>query len=41
MPKHDAYTVERAWMLLAFGENLSTERERRNVTHDALADIGA
>lgn len=39
MVEQDAYTAERARLLSAFGENLRAERERRNVSQEALADI--
>jgi transcriptional regulator with XRE-family HTH domain len=35
----DAYKAERARLLLAFGEKLRTERERRNLSQEALAEI--
>jgi transcriptional regulator with XRE-family HTH domain len=35
----DAYKVERARLLLAFGGKLRAERERRNLSQEALADI--
>ena len=39
MSEQDAYTIERARLLLAFGEKLRAERERRNVSQETLADI--
>jgi transcriptional regulator with XRE-family HTH domain len=35
----DAYKAERARLLLAFGEKLRAERERRNLSQEGLADI--
>jgi transcriptional regulator with XRE-family HTH domain len=35
----DAYKVERARLLLAFGEKLRAERESRNLSQEALAEI--
>jgi transcriptional regulator with XRE-family HTH domain len=35
----DAYKAERARLLLAFGERLRGERERRNLSQEALAGI--
>ncbi len=35
----DAYTVERARLLSAFGAKLRAERERRNVSLETLAEI--
>jgi transcriptional regulator with XRE-family HTH domain len=35
----DAYKVERSRLLLAFGEKLRAERERRNLSQEALAEI--
>lgn len=37
--EHDAYTVERARLLLAFGEKLRAERDRLNVSQETLAEI--
>ncbi len=37
MARQDAYTAERARLLLAFGKNLRAERERRNVSQEAIA----
>ncbi len=34
-----AYTVERARLLLAFGEKLRAERERQNISQETLAGI--
>jgi transcriptional regulator with XRE-family HTH domain len=34
-----AYKAERTRLLLAFGEKLRAERERRNLSQEALADI--
>lgn len=34
-----AYTVERARLLLAFGEKLRAERERQNISQETLAEI--
>jgi transcriptional regulator with XRE-family HTH domain len=39
MVEHDAYTVERALLLTAFGENLRAERKRRNLAQEELAEI--
>jgi transcriptional regulator with XRE-family HTH domain len=41
MAEHDgdAYMAERARLLLAFGEKLRAERERRNVSQETLAEI--
>lgn len=39
MVEQDAYTVERARLLSAFGAKLRAERDRRNVSQDTLADI--
>jgi transcriptional regulator with XRE-family HTH domain len=39
MSESDAYTAERSRLLLAFGEKLRAERERRNVSQDTLAEI--
>ncbi len=39
MPEHDAYTVEHERLLLAFGEKLRAERDRRNVSQETLAGI--
>ncbi len=36
---NDAYMAERAKLLEAFGMRLRAERERRNLSQDALADI--
>lgn len=35
----EPYAVERARLLLAFGEKLRAERERRNLSQEALAEI--
>jgi transcriptional regulator with XRE-family HTH domain len=35
----DAYSAERARLLLSFGEKLRAERERRNLSQEALARI--
>lgn len=35
----DAYTAERSRLLLAFGEKLRAERDRRNVSQETLAEI--
>jgi transcriptional regulator with XRE-family HTH domain len=35
----DAYTVERARLLSAFGENLRAMRERRNLAQERLAEV--
>ncbi len=35
----DAYTVEHARLLRAFGEKLRAERESRNISQERLADI--
>jgi transcriptional regulator with XRE-family HTH domain len=35
----DAYAAERARLLLAFGEKLRAERERRNISQETLAEI--
>lgn len=35
----DAYRAERARLLLAFGAKLRAERERRNLSQEALAEI--
>lgn len=35
----DAYSTERARLLLAFGEKLRAERERQNLSQEALARI--
>ncbi|HWX43739.1 MAG TPA: helix-turn-helix transcriptional regulator [Solirubrobacteraceae bacterium] len=35
----DAYKTERARLLLAFGEKLRAERERRSLSQEALAEI--
>jgi transcriptional regulator with XRE-family HTH domain len=41
MARHDGdpYTAERELLLLAFGEKLRAERERRNVSQETLAEI--
>ncbi len=39
MPEHGAYTVEHERLLLAFGEKLRAERDRRNVSQETLAGI--
>ncbi len=39
MAERDAYTVERARLLLAFGEKLRAERDHQNLSQDALAEI--
>ncbi len=39
MVERDAYTAERARLLLAFGEKLRAERDRRNVSQETLAEI--
>ncbi len=39
MAEQDAYMVERALLLSAFGEKLRAERERRNVSQERLAAI--
>lgn len=39
MSARDAYTAERSRLLLAFGEKLRAERERRNVSQETLAEI--
>jgi transcriptional regulator with XRE-family HTH domain len=36
---NDAYKAERARLLLAFGGKLRAERERRNLSQEALAEI--
>jgi transcriptional regulator with XRE-family HTH domain len=36
---NDAYNAERTRLLLAFGEKLRAERERRNLSQEALAEI--
>jgi transcriptional regulator with XRE-family HTH domain len=37
--EEDAYKVERARLLLAFGEKLRASRERRNLSQEALARL--
>ncbi len=39
MAEHDAYTVERARLLKAFGEQLRGLRERRNLAQEGFAEI--
>jgi transcriptional regulator with XRE-family HTH domain len=39
--KGDAYTVERARLLLAFGENLRALRKRRNLAQEGLAEVAS
>jgi transcriptional regulator with XRE-family HTH domain len=39
MAEHDAYTVERARLLKAFGEQLRGLRKRRNLAQEGLAEI--
>jgi transcriptional regulator with XRE-family HTH domain len=39
MSARDAYTDEHSRLLLAFGEKLRAERDRRNVSQETLAEI--
>jgi transcriptional regulator with XRE-family HTH domain len=39
MAEHDAYTVERARLLKAFGEQLRGLRKRRNLAQEGLAEV--
>ncbi len=39
MAEQDAYMVERARLLSAFGENLRALRKRRNLAQEALAEV--
>jgi transcriptional regulator with XRE-family HTH domain len=39
MAEHDAYAVERARLLLAFGENLRALRKRRNLAQEGFAEV--
>ncbi len=39
MAEHDPYTVERAWLLLTFGENVRGLREQRGLSQERLAEV--
>ncbi len=41
MAEHDAYMVERARLLKAFGENLRGRRERRGLAQEGLAEAAS
>jgi|HubBroStandDraft_6_1064221.scaffolds.fasta_scaffold136316_3 transcriptional regulator with XRE-family HTH domain len=41
MSDHAAYTVERARLLLGFGENLRTLRKQRSLAQEALAEVAS
>jgi transcriptional regulator with XRE-family HTH domain len=41
MAEHDAYTVERARLLKAFGEQLRGLRQRRNLAQEGLAEVAS